>query len=305
MRIYQNLFKLNLHQQINAAAILFLFIPVLLFAIFFISPIIYTLYLSFHEWNGLSVDMKPVGFENYLNLAKDKYFVTALVNNAKWLVFYVTIPPALALIFALIVHEKVKGRNLFEIVFFIPTAFTLVAVSSIFRWLYNPGFGVLNSILKTLGFQVLSQNWLGNPKIATYSIMVAALWSGTGVPFLIYLAGLQYCPKELIDAAKIDGASYWQRFRYVMWPMLAPSTIIVFAMSTVSAVRVFDLIYSMSTRGTEFFTAVLSVYMYERSFHAFQMGQGAAGAVLLFLLAGFIISPYLIYSRRNLEKIEQ
>jgi len=298
-------FGLGFRQEKSLATMLFLAVPLSLFAVFFLYPIGYTLYLSFHEWNGISPTMNPVGFKNYLNIAKSPHFRTALLNNGKWFIFYLLFPPGLGLLLALLINKGVKKGGIFETIFFLPNAITLIAVACIWRWLYTPGYGVFNEILRRVGLPGWTQNWLGNPQIATYSVMIAVLWAEVGVFFIIYLAGLRNIPQALIDAAKLDGASSFKIFKYITWPMLAPSTVIVVAFSVIGAIKIFDLIYALTRGGPAYFTSVLAVFMYEVSFNRFQMGQGAAVGVILFLLAAAVIGPYLIYSTRKVEAVRQ
>jgi len=298
-------FSLGFRQEKNLVTVLFLAVPLVLFAVFFFYPIGYTLYLSFHEWNGISPTMNPVGFKNYYNIAKSPHFRTALLNNGKWFIFYLLLPPGLGLSLALLINKGVKGESIFETIFFLPNAITLIAVACIWRWLYTPGYGLFNEVLRGIGLPGWTQNWLGNPQIATYSVMIAVLWAEVGVFFIIYLAGLRNVPQDLIDAAKIDGASSFKAFRYIIWPMLAPSTTIVVAFSSIGAIKIFDLIYALTRGGPAYFTSVLALFMYEVSFNRFQMGRGAAVGVILFLLAAVVIGPYLIYSIRKVEAVRQ
>lgn len=298
-------FSLSFRQEKTFSTVLFLTIPLLLFTVFFLYPIGYTLYLSFHEWNGISPTMDPVGFKNYFDIVKSPHFRTALLNNGKWFIFYLLLPPGLGLSLALLINKGVKGGSIFETIFFLPNTMTLIAVACIWRWLYTPGYGLFNEVLKGIGLPGWTQNWLGNPQIATYSVMIAVLWAEVGVFFIVYLAGLSNVPQALIDAAKIDGASSLKSFRYIIWPMLAPSTVIVIAFSAIGAIKIFDLIYTLTRGGPAYFTSVLALFMYEVSFNRFQMGRGAAVGVILFLLAALIICPYLIYSMRKVEDIQQ
>jgi len=271
-------FSLSFRQEKTFSTVLFLTIPLLLFTVFFLYPIGYTLYLSFHEWNGISPTMDPVGFRNYFAIAKSPHFRTALLNNGKWFIFYLLLPPGLGLSLALLINKGVKGGSIFETIFFLPNTMTLIAVAYIWRWLYTPGYGLFNEVLKGIGLPGWTQNWIGNPQIV---------------------------PQALIDAAKIDGASSLKSFRYIIWPMLAPSTVIVIAFSAIGAIKIFDLIYSLTRGGPAYYTSVLAVFMYEVSFSRFQMGRGAVVGVIMFLLAALIIGPYLIYSMRKVEDIRQ
>jgi raffinose/stachyose/melibiose transport system permease protein len=298
-------FHSTLKSEKRFAVTLFLLIPVLLFVVFYVYPIGYTVYLSFHEWDGISPNLKPAGLKNYALILERTELHTAVINNFQWLIFYIIVPPALGLGLALILNRGIRGESIFETIFFVPNTITPVAVATIWRWLYNPGFGIINKFLEIIGLQALQQNWLGDPHLATYSSMIAATWFVVGASFIIYLAGLKGIPQDLIDAAKIDGASFFKALYYVIWPMLTPATIIVIALQAMRAIKLFDLLFALTGGGPAYFTTVLGVLMYDVAFRRFHMGQGATVAIILFILAAIIISPYMIYTSRKLEEIQQ
>ncbi len=278
---------------------LFLFIPVVSFAIFVIYPICQSVVLSFHKWDGISPVLTYVGFQNYQKLLENPRFWTAIANNAKWLVFSLLVPTALGLVLALLIDQKVKGESLFQTIFFI----TPVAVAAVWRWLFEPRNGLLNRFLIEIGLRKHMQIWIGDHNIATYSIMFASLWWTTGFALVLYISGLRGIPSELIEAAEIDGANFFQRFRSVIFPQLLPSTIVVLAMSGIGAMRVFDLIYSLTRGGPGYSTEVLATMMFDVSFNRFEMGLGSALAVVLLVLSAVIIMPYIYHTSRSLEEI--
>jgi multiple sugar transport system permease protein/raffinose/stachyose/melibiose transport system permease protein len=282
---------------------LFLFIPVVSFAIFVIYPICQSVVLSFHKWDGISPVLTYVGFQNYQKLLENPRFWTAIANNAKWLVFSLLVPTALGLVLALLIDQKIKGESLFQTIFFIPYTITPVAVAAVWRWLFEPRNGLLNRFLIEIGLRKHMQIWIGDPNIATYSIMFASLWWTTGFALVLYISGLRGIPSELIEAAEIDGANFFQRFRSVIFPQLLPSTIVVLAMSGIGAMRVFDLIYSLTRGGPGYSTEVLATMMFDVSFNRFEMGLGSALAVVLLVLSAVIIMPYIYHTSRSLEEI--
>ena len=282
---------------------LFLFIPVVTFAVFVIYPIFQSISLSFHRWDGISPTMAYVGLQNYQKLIANPRFWVAIVNNAKWLIFSLMVPTALGLFLALLIDQKVKGESIFQTIFFIPYAITPTAVAAVWRWLFEPRNGLLNKSLIAMGLRKHMQIWIGDPAIATYSIMMSNLWWTTGFALVLYMSGLRGIPPELIEAAEIDGGNFLQRFRRVIFPQLLPSTIVILAMSGISAMRVFDLIYSLTRGGPGYATEVLATMMFDVSFNRFEMGLGSAVAVVLFLLSAAIILPYVYHTSRSLEEI--
>ncbi len=282
---------------------LFLLIPILCFAIFIIYPIIESVRLSFHRWDGISPDMTYVGLENYQKLFSHPRFRIALMNNIKWLVFSLLLPPFLGLGVALLIDQKIRGESVFQAIFFIPYTITPVAVASIWRWLYEPRGGLFNQFLAKVGLGEYARVWLGDPNIASYSIMFASLWWTTGFSLVLYISGLRNIPPELLEAAEMDGAGFFQKFYAIIFPQLLPSTIVVLAMSAINALRVFDLIYSLTGGGPGYATEVLATMMFDVSFNRFEQGLGSAIAVVLFLLSAAIILPYVYYSSKGLEEI--
>src|SRR5690554_5362404 len=238
--------KLETERKLTFA--LFLVIPVVSFSVFVIYPIIRSIWLSFHRWDGISPVMTYVGIRNYQRLFANTAFKIALTNNAKWLVFSLLLPPALGLLLALLIDNKLKGQRLFQTICFPPYTITPVAVAAVWRWLYEPRNGLINQLLTRIGLGHLARPWIGNVSIATYAVMAASLWWTTGFSLVLYLSGLRNIPPELLEAADIDGANFLQKFRRVIIPQLLPSTIVVLAMSAVDALRVFDIIYAL-TRG--------------------------------------------------------
>lgn len=284
---------------------LFLLGPLVLFVTFYIYPIANSFKLSFHEWNGITAAMPYVGFDNYRQLFADHRFYESLANNAKWLVFYLTVPTLLGFLLALLVNTKVKWQAFFRTVFFLPYALTPVAVAAIWRWIYDPGYGLLNYLLSGMGLKHLTRAWLGDPELATYAIMGAALWWTTGFVFMLYFVGLRNVPEELVEASKIDGANFLQSLTHVTVPMLLPSTLVVLALNGASAMKVFDIIYSLTGGGPGYATEVLATQMYDVSFNRLQMGLGSAVSVVLLLISAVLIMPYIAHATARLEGIEQ
>lgn len=280
---------------------LFLAVPLFLFVVAYVYPVISTVIISLHDWDGISPDWKFIGVRSYLTLLHQPRFWHSLANNCKWLVFYLVAPTVLGLALALLVEEKLRGASVFKVVFFLPYTMTPIAVATIWRWLYDPNLGILTAFLDTIGLGSLNRDWLGEPSIVTYAMMVANLWWFTGFAFLVYFAGLRSLPTEFIDAARIDGATPWQLFRLIKWPLLWPSTVVVLGIAGVEAMRLFDLIWGM-TRGGPFNSSdVLATQMYETSFTRFNMGQGSAVAVCLMIVSAMVIVPFIVYMARYVE----
>jgi ABC-type sugar transport system permease subunit len=282
----------------------FLALPVVLFIGAFIYPVVDTLVLSFYKWDGFS-PRSYVGWANYAMLFHQPRFLHALANNGKWLLYYLFIPTLAGLGLALLLDTDLRGGRFFRTVFFLPFTITTVAVASVWRWLYNADMGAINEVLRALGLDALAMNWLGDPHINTYAIMLASLWSWSGFTFLIYFAGLRGIPTEYIEAAKIDGAGPLTILTRIKLPLLLPSTIVILGIAGVDSMRVFDLVWATTQGGPFQSSTVLAVEMYDASFNRTELGTGAAIAVCLLLLSAVVVLPYLyVLSARVAERQE-
>jgi multiple sugar transport system permease protein/raffinose/stachyose/melibiose transport system permease protein len=282
----------------------YLIIPICLFVVFFIIPIVWTFWLSLHSWDGISRQMKWVGTANFTTLLFQPRFQHAVVNNLAWLVFYLLAPSGLGLLLAVILDRGLKFEGLFRIFFFLPFTVPAVAVAAIWRWMYEPSNGLVTSVLRTVGLGGWAQNWLGNPDIVTFSLMGSVLWWTTGFAFLVFFAGLRNIPVECIEAARIEGATPWQIFWRVTFPLLWPSTIIVLGLAAIDAMRVFDIIWGTTMGGPAYASEVMATQMYEIAFGRLEMGRASAISVYLLVIAGLIIMPYITYMSRRVADSE-
>lgn len=283
----------------------FLAIPVVLFLGAFIWPIVDTVSLSLHDWDGMSPERVYVGLDNYRTLLASDRFSNALLNNVRWLVYFLVAPTVVGLGLALLLDAEVKGSTVFRTIFFLPFTITTVAVASAWRWLYEPTSGLFAALLQSVGLGSYAPNWLGDPAIVTYSIMAASLWAWSGFTFLIYFAGLRNLPADVIEAARIDGASRLTILLRIKLPLLWPSTIVVLGIAGVDSMRVFDIVWAMTQGGPFQSSEVLAVQMYETSFSRFLMGQGAAVAVVLLLLSAIVVMPYVYYLSQRVEEVQE
>ncbi|MGZ9810275.1 carbohydrate ABC transporter permease [Pseudoroseicyclus sp. H15] len=283
----------------------FLALPVILFSAVYIYPLLYSVAMSFHSWDGMSPSWTWVGFRNYISLTGDERFWVALGNNFRWLIFELVVPTALGLALALLLNERLRGASIYKTLIFLPFTMTPIAVAAFWRWIYDPSKGVAEDVLSAIGLGALQQNWLGDPDLVTYSIMFSSLWWKTGFSFLLYFAGLRAVPHEYIEAARIDGASAWTIFWRITFPMLFPTTIVVLGISGIDAMRVFDLVQGMTQGGPYNSSHVLATLMYDVSFQRFQMGLGAAIAVCLMLVAMIVVLPYIIYMSGRIEDVRE
>lgn len=270
----------------------FLAIPLIFYTIWVIGPTIYTFYLSLTEWDGLT-DPNFIGITNYLDLFNDSVFYTSLVNNFIWLFIFLLIPVVLGLFLAILLSKKIRWAKGFKAAIYSPMILAPVVIGLIWSWIYHPNAGLLNNTLTYVGLDFLTRGWLSNPETALYAVIGAAVWRHTGYVMLLFLAGLTSIPPTLIEAARIDGATAWQRFRYIILPLLKPATVIVLVITMIQSLRAFDFVNIMTRGGPFNSTNVLANYMYTEAFRNYEMGYGAAIAVILFIIMFVFIFFYL------------
>jgi len=257
--------------------------PLLLhFLIFLAFPLVFSLYLSLNSWDLMSPDKSFVGLGNYVQLFHDADFWQAAVNTVIFAFWRVVVGTILALLLALLVNQKLRGISIFRGAIFAPVITSLVAISVVWLWLYDPSYGLLNLPVKALGMAPLA--WLQDPHLAMPAVIIMSIWKGVGYTMVIYLAGLQGIPEQFYEAARIDGAGAWARFRFVTLPLLTPVTLFVLVISTIGAFQIFAQIYIMTNGGPVKSTTVAVYYLYQQGFQFFHMGYASALAWILFLV---------------------
>jgi raffinose/stachyose/melibiose transport system permease protein len=281
-------------------------LPFLLPALFFygtfiLYPMINAIRLSFFEWNGFAtVEKVFVGWENYTTvLFHDPVFWTAAKNSVIWMILTLLFPTVLGLVFAVILNQQLPGRYVFRTILYLPSVLAPIAVATMWRWMYNPNFGIINFALQSIGLGGLIQPWLANSGTALYAIFVASAWVVTGLNMVLFLAGLQNIPKELTEAAHVDGANHLQVFWNITIPTLRPTFVVVFALTIINSLKVFDLVVGMTNGGPAQSTQVLALWSYFQSFGNHDFGSGNAIATILLGISLLVVIPYLIYTFRE------
>jgi raffinose/stachyose/melibiose transport system permease protein len=266
---------------------------------FLVYPALSSLWFSFTDWDGLSATYNIVGFANYLKLPDDPVVLTAARNNVIWAVVTIVFPTVIGLGLAVALNSKARVKPLLRAIFYTPAVLPLVSIASIWGWLYHPQQGAINSFLRLVGLDGLAQPWLGQDSTALWAVMVPAIWLRTGFPMLLYLAALQGISSQLYEAARVDGASGWQRFWHVTMPGLRPAHYVVFALSLIDSFKVFDMIYAMTYGGPGTATHVMGTWMYANAFQYYQAGYGTAIAVVITLAAVGVGIPYVLSQTRE------
>ncbi|MGI6567645.1 MAG: sugar ABC transporter permease [Firmicutes bacterium] len=273
-------------------------VPAVLFVgAFLLAPMLYTLVLSFTEYD-LMTPPKFIGLANYRSLLTEPNFLTSLTNTFIWMLGTLLLPVGLGLFIAVVV-DRVAFAGVFKSVFYIPLTISAVATGLIWTWMYGPDLGVLNTLLRGIGLSEWARSWLTEVPVNTLAMIAAWTWKMTGQNMIIFLVGLQAIPKEPVEAVKLEGATGWQTFRYVVFPLLRPMTMVVITMSLINSLNQFDLIYVMTQGGPYRSSETLAVTMYRESFTMFHMGYGAAVAIVLSLIVILLSGSYL---RSNLKQ---
>ncbi len=268
-------------------AYLFIAPALILFIIFVFLPLFASLYLSFTEYNVLQPP-HWVGLRNYaMLLAQDPRFWKAFRNTVLYVIGVVPTGIALALVLAAALEELTRGKQLFKVLYFIPTVTSVVAIATVWKWLFaGEKFGLINYALIQLGLEPV--DWLLSPRWILPAIMIMSIWAGLGYNLVFFSAGISTIPTTLYEAAKVDGASWWQRFWNVTVPMLRPTLTFVVVMGVISSFQVFDQVYILTSGTGEGIGGVLDSgltlvsYMYDQGFVKFHMGYASAIAYLIF-----------------------
>ncbi len=263
---------------------LFILPDLIIFGIFIVIPVFYSLYLSFHEWNILDPDKPFVGFMNFIKLFEDEFFIQALWNTVYFVGLNVPLMLGLALIIALLLNRKLKGIGVFRTLYFLPVVTSMVVAAVIWRWLYNGDFGYLNFILMKLKILKEPIFWLADVDWAMPAVVFLNSWKGIGFYMVIFLAGLQGIPLNLYEAARIDGASSFKQFWYITLPLLKPTTFFALIMAVIGSFQVFTSVYIMTHGGPMRRTITIVTYLYDKAFRDFQMGYASAMAYVLFAI---------------------
>lgn len=280
--------------------LLFLAPALLVYVVFLVYPMLWSLWVSLYEWDGLSDNMVFIGLGNYARiLLADEIAQLALWNNVLWTVGTLIVPTGIGLVLALALNRRFRGSVVFRTIFYSPAVLPLVAVGLIWSWMYNPNFGAVNLALKAMGLGWLARGWLSDYDTALAATFVTNVWSHVGFPMILYLAGLQAIPRDYYEAAKLDGANAWQSFRHVTLPGLKETHVIVLSLSVIQAFKVFDIIYTMTYGGPGRVTQVLGTWMYFQTFQYYNAGYGAALAWVIALIVLVIAIPYIRRMSRN------
>lgn len=274
-------------EGIDPSGYLFLIPAVSFFLIFVFYPMLKGIYLSFFETVGRTEVF--VGFKNYQSLIHNAIFWKSIRNTALITVIAVPIVVALAIFISIHIYNKHAAvRSLFRGIFYIPAISSVVSITVVWLWIYNPDFGILNYILKNAGVIGTNVQWLGSAKTALYAIIAVLITTSLGQPIVLYVAALGNVPVELLESAEIDGANNWQKFKSIIWPMIKPTTLYVVVTTTINTFQIFSLIQLMTAGGPNYSSSTVMYLVYERAIFLQDYGLSSAMGVVLAAIIAFV-----------------
>lgn len=252
------------------------------FFLFIMIPVGFSFVLSFAKWDGFNA-MEFAGLSNFKAIFKDRVFKAALSHTFIYVIFTVIFSFIFALILAMLLNKKIKGVNFFRSAVFFPYVASVVAVAAVWNAMFVPIGGPVNTVLEFLGV-TNPPGWFTSTDWALTGVIIVSVWKNIGYFMIIYLAALQDISPSLYEAATVDGASGFNKFRYITFPMLTPSHFFVIMMLTINSFKVFDLIYALTDGGPGIATKVIANYIYDQSFISWNYGKSSAASMVLFII---------------------
>jgi len=282
--------------------LLFVGPALLMYLLILFVPIVCSIYYSFFKWNLIS-PMKFIGLDHYIRMFTwDDVFPITIRNVLVILFVSVTFQQVFGFMLAVILTRKIKGRNFFRNIIFMPAVFSSVAIGLIWTFIYNPKIGIINTMLRAIGLDNMTKSWLSDPKVAIWSIGIVAIWQYAGYSMILYSAAIQNIPNSINESAIIDGATPWKQIRYITLPLIKPIIRINIVLACIGSLKFFDLVYAMTGGGPSRATEVLASYIYSRAFTQFQYGYGNALSVVLFAIC--LVVTVFIYKVFRVEDIQ-
>ena len=286
----------RLHRSENRWALAFVAAPVIGYLLFTLYPVGFAVYASLTNWNGLGV-MRFVGLDNYVRLFSDANFLESIYNTFFYMIG-IPIGLAVSLALAVAMNRKIVGLTAFRTIYYVPVISSLAAIAILWQWAYNGDFGLVNQALALVGID--GPNWLASTFWAKPAIILMAIWKGLGFSMILYLAAIQSVPRSLYEAAQLDGANGWQRFRTITLPLVRPVTFFLVVTNVIGGAQLFTEINIMTpTGGPEYSTASAVWHIWRQAFKYQQMGYATAMAIVLGLLILVVTLIQFRLNRRN------
>ncbi len=260
--------------------------------------------VSFTDWNTIGKMGEWIGLENYRKLFfEDPVFIRAIKQTFILSILFILITIPLGVLTAVFLDFKIRAKRFFRTMYLIPLSFSFVASAIMWSWMYMPNQGVINTVLRSLSLDRLAQPWLTSTKQALYAIILVYVWQFSGFATIVYYSGISSVSQEIIDAARVDGVTTFQKYQLVVLPLQKPATLTVLLLLLMYSLRVFDFIWLLTDGGPAYSTEVLANYMYRVTFNYNRFGTGAAISTIMFLLSVIIIIvPVLVASIKKQQE---
>jgi raffinose/stachyose/melibiose transport system permease protein len=281
-------------------AALFIAPALFIYVLLMLVPFLNSIYFSLTDWNGATLTKNFVGLANYAEMLQDPQLYEAFRNNLVWIVIGTIAPVGIGLTLALIMWTTPRFALVFRTLFFLPYVLPIVVVGLVWNWIYHPLFGVLNTFLESVGLDSLTRGWLADGDTALLAVLAAAIWGAFGFVTVLLFAGLQSVDTDMVDAAAIDGANWFQRARYIVIPSIAPVLTLVTSITIIGGFAVIDFILVMTNGGPGNRTSVLGFYAYNQAFQRNSVGYGTAVSILITVLS--LIAAIVFVKLRERER---
>lgn len=275
--------RLGIKKRENIETVVYTLPAVILVTLMIYIPFVLSGYYSLTEWNGISKEPIFIGLENFRTIftGLSKSFINAIIFTGKYTLVFMIFANIFALALAVALTQKIKTANLMRGVFFVPYIMSMTIVGFIWKFIFSQGFAKL---FEMTNWEFLNLSWLGNPNLAFYSIAFVGIWQSVGFYIVLYIAGLQAIPTDVLEAATVDGANYWQRFFKIVFPLLWPSVTTCLFMSLTNSLKVFDIILALTGGGPGGSTYSVTLEIYREAFQNNNYGLGSAESIIFFLI---------------------
>ncbi|MEU2508488.1 sugar ABC transporter permease [Streptomyces sp. NPDC007863] len=268
------------------ASVAWFLVPALvLFLVFVLAPIVVAVFTGFFKWGGIGPMDDFVGFANYTRLFGDGVFLGDLGRGLYLIVLSITVQLPFALFTAVLLNQRLRGRAVYRMLFFAPYVLSEVVTAVLFTMIFLPGAGMADHFVGLLGLEGLQGKWLADPSTVMPTLFVVMIWKYFGFHMMLFLAGLQSIPAEVLEAASIDGAGAWRRFRHVTLPLLGPTIRISVFLSVIGSIQLFDLVWVMTAGGPNHSSETMAIAMFQFGFKRYQVGYASAISVVLFMIS--------------------
>jgi raffinose/stachyose/melibiose transport system permease protein len=282
-----------------STAALFLTPAFAFYLVLLVVPVFQSFRFSLYKWDGLAPLTRFVGFRNYATLLKDPVFWNSLANNLILVFFSLLTQMPFAILLAIVLTGDVKMKGFFRTMFFAPQIISTVATGYLFYYIYEPTFGLLNQLLRSMGLGSLARGWLGDTNLAIYAVLLAITWRFIGFYMVLFMAGIEGIDPEIFEAARIDGCGRWKIVWKITLPLLRGTIRTACVLAIVGSIKYFDLIWIMTQGGPAHASELIATYMYKQTFLSWNVGYGSALAFTLFAIAFLLSLSFMRFSRSD------